>query len=117
MSKGKSYPNAKLYSKNGVELNDDDIMYIKSGDTVFLARHGEQFDYWQVMNRYEKVKKLGKGGFGKVYLMKEKDSSSQDNLYAVKFINMSDYMQKADGIYEIDREAKTLRMLNSRYII
>ena len=30
---------------------------------------------------------------------------------------MNEYMQKADGIYEIDREAKTLRMLNSKYII
>jgi serine/threonine protein kinase len=30
---------------------------------------------------------------------------------------MSEYLQKADGIYEIDREAKTLRMLNSKYII
>jgi len=26
-------------------------------------------------------------------------------------------MHKADGIFEIDREAKTLRMLNSKYII
>lgn len=30
---------------------------------------------------------------------------------------MSEYLTKADGIYEIDREAKTLRMLNSKYII
>lgn len=30
---------------------------------------------------------------------------------------MNEYFQKADGIYEIDREAKTMRMLNSKYII
>lgn len=68
-----------------------------------------------MLNRYEKLKKIGQGGFGKVYLMRDKEK--QDALYAVKFISMSEYMQKADGIYEIDREAKTLRMLNSKNII
>ncbi len=38
-------------------------------------------------------------------------------MYAVKVIDMTEYLQKADGVYEIDREAKTLRMLNSKYII
>ncbi len=44
-SRGKTYPNAKLYSKNGVELDGDDILYMKTGDVVFLARHGEPFNY------------------------------------------------------------------------
>eukprot|EP00347_Sterkiella_histriomuscorum_P010358 403376607 len=114
-SRGKSYPGAKLYSKNGVELDGDDILYMKTGDIVYLARHGEAFNYQQVMDRYEKIQLLGSGGFGKVYLMRDKEKP--DQLYAVKIINMSEYLQKADGIYEIDREAKTLRMLNSKYII
>lgn len=67
------------------------------------------------MDRYEKIKTLGAGGFGKVYLMRDKEKL--DQLYAVKMIDMTEYLQKADGIYEIDREAKTLRMLNSKYII
>ena len=67
------------------------------------------------MDRYERLEKLGSGGFGKVYLMRDKESQNQ--LYAVKIISMNEYMQKADGIYEIDREAKTMRMLNSKYII
>lgn len=44
-SRGKTYPLAKLYSKNGVELSKDDILYIKTGDIVYLARHGEPFNY------------------------------------------------------------------------
>ena len=49
--------------------------------------------------------------------MKDKEREEPDNLCAVKFIRLNDYLQKADGIYEIDREAKTLRMLNSKYIV
>lgn len=48
--------------------------------------------------------------------MREKERP--DQLYAVKFISLNEYLQKgADGIFEIDREAKTLRMLNSKNII
>lgn len=42
---GKSYPQAKLYNRNGVELDGDDIIYMKTGDVVYLARHGEDFNY------------------------------------------------------------------------
>lgn len=60
------------------------------------------------MDRYESIKKLGEGGFGRVFLMRDKE---KDEYVAVKFIKLNDYLQKVDGIYEIDREAKTLRML------
>jgi len=115
MNRGKQYPNARLYNKNGVELDGDDILYTKTGDIVYLARHGEAFNYQQVMDRYEKVQLLGQGGFGKVFLVRDRERAGQ--LFAVKTIDMNEYLQKADGIYEIDREAKTLRMLNSKYVI
>ena len=67
------------------------------------------------MDLYENVDKLGEGGFGKVMLMKEKTTG---DLYAVKLIELADYMQSADTINEIDRESKTLKMLNNnRHII
>ena len=115
MKTQKTYPSARLYSSNGVELYNDEILLLKTGDTLYLARHGESFDFQQLMNRYEKIKKLGEGGFGKVYLMKDKEQ--ENSFCAIKFINLSDYMQKADAIFEIDRESKTLRILNSKYII
>jgi hypothetical protein len=90
MKTSKTYPSARLYSSNGVELHNDEILFLKRGDTLYLARHGEAFNFQQVMDRYEKVKKLGQGGFGKVYLMKDKE---QEDFYcAMKFINLSDYM-------------------------
>jgi len=48
-------------------------LLLKTGDVVYLARHGEPFNYQQVMDRYEKIKQLGSGGFGKVYLMRDKE--------------------------------------------
>jgi serine/threonine protein kinase len=54
-------------------LAGDDILLLKTGDVVYLARHGEPFNYQQVMDRYEKIKQLGSGGFGKVYLMRDKE--------------------------------------------
>ncbi len=43
--KSKNYPNAKLYNDNGLELDGDDILYMKTGETVYFARHGESFNY------------------------------------------------------------------------
>ena len=38
---------------------------------VYFAKDGENFDYSIHMEKYEMIKKLGEGGFGKVYLMKD----------------------------------------------
>lgn len=38
-------------------------------------------------------------------------------MYAVKFIDISANLTHADGIFEIDRESKTLWMLDSKYIV
>lgn len=89
-SKGKQYPSAKLYDKNGLELAEDDILYLKTGDIVYLARHGEPFNYQQILDRYEKLEKLGSGGFGKVYLCKDKEQNNK--LCAIKVISMNEYM-------------------------
>ena len=113
------YPNAILFSKTGLPLGDDEILYLETGEVVFFSRHGEPFDWQQIMDKYEKIEKLGEGGFGQVYLMRNKDKpeNSPDSLVAVKFIKLDEFTSRADGVFEIDRESKTLRMLNSKYII
>lgn len=51
--------------------------------------------------------------------MKNKDlpETHSESLVAVKFLKLDEFTSRADGVYEIDRESKTLRMLNSKYII
>ena len=51
--------------------------------------------------------------------MRNKDLSEDhsESLVAVKFLKLDEFTSRADGVYEIDRESKTLRMLNSKYII
>ena len=44
-TKKKAYPNAVLYSKNGVILEGEDLVVMKTGDLVFFSRNGEPFDY------------------------------------------------------------------------
>ncbi len=47
----------------------------------------------------------------------ENSSEGIDVYFAIKVIDISANMTKADGIFEIDRESKTLRMLDSKYIV
>lgn len=47
----------------------------------------------------------------------EKSLDNNEVHYAVKIIDISANLSKADGIFEIDRESKTLRMLDSKYIV
>ena len=47
----------------------------------------------------------------------EKSSENNDVLCAVKVIDIKSNLSKADGIFEIDRESKALRMLDSKYIV
>ncbi len=57
------------------------------------------------MSKYEKISKLGEGGFGKVYLIKDKET---EKTFAMKTLNLNNFMQSADSIMEINRESKVL---------
>lgn len=63
---------------------------------------------------YQTIQKLGQGGFGKVYLCKEKATGIQ---YAIKYIDISFFMSKADLVKEIFRESKTLSVLQHKRIV
>jgi serine/threonine protein kinase len=46
------------------------------------------------MDRYERICKLGEGGFGQVFLVKdiEKESLPNQGLFAIKLINRSEFL-------------------------
>lgn len=71
---GTDYRIAKIYNKNGIQLNSNDFNLINPGDILYLAVKGEDFSYSAILDDYELGKTLGVGGFGKVILGKNKET-------------------------------------------
>lgn len=90
------------------------MIFLKEGEVICFSYKGDDFKYKQILDMYETVRKLGQGGFGKVYLVKEKATG---DLYAIKYIDITFFMSKADLVKEIFRESKTLNALAHRNII
>ena len=106
--------NAKLYSKEGVELTDADLYFLANFEVFYLDLEGNEFNYSQVLDQYQVIEKLGEGGFGSVYKIMHKETHQ---IMAMKTIQASDYINKADKIEELFREQKTLKQLDHLHII
>jgi hypothetical protein len=63
----------KLYSKDGVQLTDNDIYFLHRNDFVYLDLIGNDFNFAQVLDQYTKVAQLGLTG--RVFKLKKLDSS------------------------------------------
>jgi serine/threonine protein kinase len=103
-----------FYLKDGIELDDYDLIFLKDQEELCFSHKGEDFSYKQILSKYSTISKLGQGGFGKVYLIEEKDTKTK---YAIKYIDISFFMSKADLVKEIFRESKTLSVLQHKNII
>ena len=103
-----------FYLKDGTELDDYDLIFLKDEEELWFSHKGEDFSYKQILSKYTTVSKLGQGGFGKVYLVEEKETNVK---YAIKYIDISFFMSKADLVKEIFRESKTLSVLQHKNII
>ena len=44
---------AKLYNEDGLRLFDNDISLISPGDILYISLAGEDFNYGQILKRYE----------------------------------------------------------------
>lgn len=73
----------------------------------------ENFNYKLYIKEFRKLKKLGEGGFGVVYLGKHSISGEE---IAVKIISVSTSIT-ADKVNEVFKEAKNLQKLNHPNII
>jgi serine/threonine protein kinase len=61
-------PEVLLFSKNGTELHEEDFFLIGENDIIYVRNKG-RFDYKAMLSLYKNKEKLGKGGYGTVYLL------------------------------------------------
>jgi len=60
---------------------------IASGDILYIALKGEEFNFCAILDDYELGRTLGIGGFGKVVLGKHREKKSE---VAIKFTDVGD---------------------------
>lgn len=104
----------KVYSKEGVELNQEDLFFIRQNDVLYLELEGKNFNYGQILDQFQVLQKIGQGGFGAVYKVSNKMTSK---IYAMKTLKVEEYINKASKIEELFREQKTLKQLDHHHII
>ena len=81
----KKTSNSRIYSQQGIQLHDDDVLYIRDGDTLYYDYKGRDFDSTQIIDQYQKEDLLGQGGFGRVYRGRHKETGQ---LVALKYIDL-----------------------------
>mgnify|MGYP000737116402 CR=1 FL=1 len=81
------YHKAKLYNRDGVLILSTDFDLINSGDILYIACRGEDFNYCAILDDYELGRTLGVGGFGKVIHGRHRETRAE---VAVKFTDCGD---------------------------
>lgn len=89
--------NARLYNKNGLEIMDEDVQFIKGGDVFYIALEGEEFNNCAILDEYEIGKVLGQGGFGQVLHAKHRETKKK---FAIKFMDISEQRESPLFIYD-----------------
>jgi serine/threonine protein kinase len=102
----------KLLDSRGEELSDDDMEYINSEEPLFISQ-GEDFIKSSSMAIYKELKKLGQGGFGSVYLYKNKLINQE---VAIKFIELRNILS-IDDVQRMYSEISILRELRHQNIV
>lgn len=81
-----------LYDDKGILITEDaDLDSVLEKQILFFSKNREEFDSGNLLRPYEFIKKIGEGGFGKVYLVKQKMSRKY---YTIKFLNHNSYNVK-----------------------
>jgi len=94
----------RMFTFTGMEITDDDELSMVENNTYLFISQGESFDGKACLGAFHKLRLLGQGGFGKVYLAYNKMTKEE---VAIKFIKFKDL--KADVVSKIYKEADALR--------
>jgi len=85
----KSTKTMTFYNQDGVQITSDTLILIKNNDTVYYEPDPDKgFDYSCLLEQYEILETLGKGGFGSVRRGKHKFNNS---IVAIKYIDITPY--------------------------
>lgn len=102
----------RLYSKEGVELSDNDIYFLREGDVVYLDMLGQNFNFAQVLDQYVKVAQLGLTG--KVFKLRDISSCKQSVIKMIPFKKHEDTYAEID---EFIRNLGPLKTLEHRNVV
>ncbi|CAG9328346.1 unnamed protein product [Blepharisma stoltei] len=102
----------RLYDSNGGQLSDDDLEYINPDEPLFLSK-GEKFSKSSSLAIYEEIKQLGKGGFGSVFLYRNRITKQE---VALKFVELKTILSPED-VNRVFTEIGVLRNLKHPNIV
>lgn len=111
--------NLRIFNREGVEFDREDLSYVKHQDTLYVSR-GEEFDVNSCFSEYETVRLLGQGGFGWVDLCRHKTTGEH---VAIKHMRADRIgieglsVDTAQGIDIIFRETENLKTLSHPNIV
>ena len=101
----------RLYSKDGVEITDNDVYFIHPNDVVYLDLIGQEFNFAQVLDQYTKVAQLGLTG--KVFKLKE---IAAEKHTVIKMISFEETGINDSKIEEFLRNLSPLKLLEHRNV-
>ena len=84
----KNINSCHFYNCEGENLTEAALILTKDGEIVYIESDADRpFDVLNIMKQYKIEKKLGQGGFGKVYKANHKDTGQT---VAIKYIDITD---------------------------
>ena len=107
-----NHSKCKLLDTRGEPVSDDDLELINSEEPLFLSQ-GEKFQKSSTLAIYSEIKKIGQGGFGSVFLYKNKVTNQE---VAIKFIDLKKIITPGD-VNRLFSEISILRGLKHPNIV
>ena len=102
----------RIFNPQGIELYEEDLKYLKNCDALIISQ-GEDFNQDSFFGQYKRIKELGQGGFGKVYLGEHKQTKQ---LAAIKLLDPHSIGNSMD-VDLVFKEGTILKHLEHKNIV